>query len=134
MKLYRKLICPVHCYPGQGYEPKTELVEKEEKWYPEEEREHLEEKYGYLNEGHFSNLIFEEKYEPCMLKEQEAKEQISDAIHETAKQFRQTIVRCKDCKHFGRYYAESKNGVCNKLNIIERSEDWFCADGERKDT
>lgn len=43
------------------------------------------------------------------------------------------IVRCKDCKHFGRYYAESKNGVCNKLNIIERSEYWFCADGERED-
>lgn len=73
MKVYRKLIRPVHCYPGQGYEPKTELVEKEEKWYPEEEREHLEEKYGYLNEGYFSDLIFEEKYEPCMLKEQEAK-------------------------------------------------------------
>ena len=74
MKVYRKLIRPVHCYPGQGYEPKTELVEKEEKWYPEEEREHLEEKYGYLNEGHFSDLIFEEKYEPCLLKEQEAVE------------------------------------------------------------
>lgn len=43
------------------------------------------------------------------------------------------IVRCKDCKHFGRYYGESKNGVCNKLNIIERSEDWFCADGEKKE-
>ena len=74
MKVYRKLIRPVHCYPGQGYEPKTELVEKEEKWYPEEEREHLEEKYGYLNEGHFSDLIFEEKYEPYLLKEQEAVE------------------------------------------------------------
>jgi hypothetical protein len=74
MKVYRKLIRPVHCYPGQGYEPKTELVEKEEKWYPEEEREHLEEKYGYLNEGHFSDLIFEEKYEPYLLKEQEAHE------------------------------------------------------------
>ena len=71
MKVYRKLIRPVHCYPGQGYEPKTELVEKEEKWYPEEEREHLEGKYGYLNEGHFSDLIFEEKYEPCLLKELE---------------------------------------------------------------
>lgn len=64
MKLYRKLIRPMHCYPGQSYEPKTESVEKEEKWYPEEEREHLEEKYGYLNEGHFSDLVFEEKYEP----------------------------------------------------------------------
>ena len=73
MRLYRRLIRPAHCYPGQGYEPKTELVEKEEKWYPEEEREHLEGKYGYLNEGHFSDLIFEEKYEPYLLKEQEAK-------------------------------------------------------------
>ena len=82
MKLYRKLICPVHCYPGQGYEPKTELVEKEEKWYPEEEREHLEGKYGYLNEGHFSNLIFEEKYEPCMLKEQEVRELTMDEWQE----------------------------------------------------
>lgn len=44
----------------------------------------------------------------------------------------QELVRCKDCKHFERYYAESKNGVCNKLNIIERSEDWFCADGKRR--
>ena len=78
MKVYRKLIRPVHCYPGQGYEPKTELVEKEEKWYPEEEREHLEEKYGYLNEGHFSDLIFEEKYEPYLLKEQKAVKPVLD--------------------------------------------------------
>ena len=54
----------MHCYPGQSYEPKTEPVEKEEKWYPEEERERLEQVYGYLNEGHFSDLVFEEKYEP----------------------------------------------------------------------
>lgn len=64
MKLYRKLIRPMHCYPDQSYEPKTEPVEKEEKWYPEEERECLEQTYGYLNEGHFSDLVFEEKYEP----------------------------------------------------------------------
>lgn len=63
MKLYRKFIRPMRGYPGQHYELKTEPIEKEEQWYPEEEREHLEEKYGYLNEGHFSNLIFEEKYE-----------------------------------------------------------------------
>lgn len=43
------------------------------------------------------------------------------------------IVRCKDCKHFGRYYGESKKGVCEKLNIIGRPEEWFCADGKRKD-
>ena len=64
MKLYRKLIRPMHCYPGQNYEPKTEPVEKEEKWYPEEEREHLEEKYASYNEGSFSDLVFEEKFEP----------------------------------------------------------------------
>lgn len=43
------------------------------------------------------------------------------------------LVRCKDCKHFGRYYCDSKKGVCEKLNIIGRSEEWFCADGERKE-
>ena len=42
------------------------------------------------------------------------------------------IVRCKDCKHFGRYYGDSKKGVCEKLNIIGRPEEWFCADGECK--
>lgn len=62
--LYRKYIRPMHCYPGQHYEPLTEPVEKEERWYPEEEREHLENKYGYLNKGSFSDLVFEEKYEP----------------------------------------------------------------------
>ena len=57
-----------------------------------------------------------------LLKEQEVTEQISDAIHETAKQFRQTIVRCKDCK---------REEVC----CIRRTNDpnWFCADGKRKD-
>ena len=54
----------MHCYPGQHYEPLTEPVEKEERWYPEEEREHLENKYGYLNKGSFSDLVFEERYEP----------------------------------------------------------------------
>lgn len=64
MKLYRKVIRPMHCYPGQSYEPKTEPIEKEVKWYPEEERERLEKKYASYNEGSFSDLIFEEKYEP----------------------------------------------------------------------
>ena len=64
MKLYQKLIRPMHCYPGQHYEPLTEPVEKEEKWYPEEERECLEKKYASYNEGSFSDLVFEEKFEP----------------------------------------------------------------------
>ena len=99
MKVYRKLIRPVHCYPGQGYEPKTELVEKEEKWYPEEERKHLEEKYGYLNEGHFSDLIFEEKYEPCLLKEQEAVEPKSKVRHGAYAQIQHFCGNCNSMLH-----------------------------------
>lgn len=64
MILYRKLIRPMHCYPGHNYEPLTEPIEKETTWYPEEEREHLEKKYASFNEGPFSDLVFEEKYEP----------------------------------------------------------------------
>ena len=60
-KLYRKYVRPMHSYPGPNYEPRKEPVEKEEKWYPEEERKHLEMEYGYLN-GTFSNLVFDEKY------------------------------------------------------------------------
>lgn len=60
-KLYRKYIRPMHSYPGPNYEPRKEPVEKEEKWCPEEEREHLEMEYGYLNDR-FSDLVFDEKY------------------------------------------------------------------------
>ena len=65
----------------------------------------------------------------ALLKEQEAKEQISDAIHETAKQFRQAIVRCKDCKH-------GEPGACGDgvdCDGVWHNDDWFCADGEKKD-
>lgn len=64
MKLYRKLIRPMHSYPGPDYSPRVMPIEKEVKWYPEEERECLEKKYASYNEGSFSNLVFEEKYEP----------------------------------------------------------------------
>ena len=61
----------------------------------------------------------------CLLKEQEVKGQISDAIHETAKQFRQTIVRCKDCRH-------NNGGECRiRSGWFPVTPDWFCADGER---
>lgn len=70
MTLYRKYIRPMHSYPGQYYEPKTEPIEKEEKWYPEEERECLEKKYAFYNEGSFSDLIFEEKFEPYAVEPQ----------------------------------------------------------------
>ena len=45
---------------------------------------------------------------------------------------KQEIVRCKDCMHYdGDEYSGLgtclENGVCSK-------PDWFCADGERKDS
>ena len=65
-----------------------------------------------------------------LLKEQDAvefaREFMSDAVHETAKQFRQTIVRCKDCKH-------GEPGACGygiDCEGVWHEDDWFCADGE----
>ena len=45
----------------------------------------------------------------CLLKEQES------------------VVRCKDCKHW-----KQSNGHC-PLNSIFTNNDWFCADGVKKD-
>lgn len=43
----------------------------------------------------------------------------------------QEIVRCKDCKH-----RDPENGKCDSGHGIQwqlpRSDDWFCADGERR--
>lgn len=51
-----------------------------------------------------------------------------DAIIKTQEQ----IVRCKDCKH-----RDPENGECDSGHGIQwqlpRSDDWFCADGERKE-
>lgn len=74
MRLYRKLICPMHMYsgymsPGPAYIPRITPIEKEVKWYPEEERENLEKKYASYNEGLLSSLIFEEKFELYAIKE-----------------------------------------------------------------
>lgn len=38
------------------------------------------------------------------------------------------IIRCKDCKHYNAGYECLIEGYG-----IERNEDWFCADGERRD-
>ena len=40
------------------------------------------------------------------------------------------IVRCKDCVH-GRVYAP--NCVDCELNELAKDEDWFCADGKRRE-
>ena len=51
--------------------------------------------------------------------------------------FRQMVelVRCKDCKHFIKT-ANDAIGHCTKdiSCWIFRNDDWFCADGERKET
>ena len=40
------------------------------------------------------------------------------------------LIRCKDCKHRDRY-------ECNQIRLGETkcgvTDDWFCADGERKE-
>lgn len=64
MMLYRKLICPMRSYLDPDYRTRIKPIEKEVKWYPEEERECLEKKYASYNEGSFNDLIFEEKFEP----------------------------------------------------------------------
>lgn len=41
-----------------------------------------------------------------------------------------SVVRCKDCKHCIR--SDSPNGWCEG-NTIFVPDDWFCADGERRE-
>ena len=73
-----------------------------------------------------------------LMKEQGDKKTISDAIHETAKQFRRTIVRCRYCKYRSFYCTEATDGTtlyeCHHpcANSVPRPGDWFCADGERR--
>ena len=67
-----------------------------------------------------------------LLKEQEVKEQLSDAVHETAKQFRRTIVRCKDCKYWKQIIYDTPKWM--PCMSVQTSGNWFCADGEPKDS
>lgn len=44
-----------------------------------------------------------------------------------------TLVRCKDCKH---RYIDGENvryNVCDLNHNKVQGDDWYCADGERKD-
>ena len=46
------------------------------------------------------------------------------------------LVRCKDCKHW--YFADNRipseqENVCGRNGIVV-TPDWFCADGERRET
>ena len=76
----------------------------------------------YYDNGCEKNAMLADVLE--LLKEQDAKEHISDDIHETAKQFRQTIVRCKDCRHYEN---------CEVNDLLLNHENGYCSDGERNE-
>ena len=63
MGLYRMLIKPQINYPDQYYNPVCRNLEQDEKWYPEEEKEAIKEKYKHL-ENTFEQVVFDVKYEP----------------------------------------------------------------------
>lgn len=44
----------------------------------------------------------------------------------------QKLVRCKDCKHCYEDGEHVKFNVCELNHNKVQSDDWFCADGERK--
>ena len=49
------------------------------------------------------------------------------------------VVRCKDCKYFFDFPKGAPGcAFCSKhstvTNIFEKYENWFCADGERRET
>ena len=46
------------------------------------------------------------------------------------------VVRCRDCKHYGKLMAGDPNADkrCLITDLYEwRPEDWYCADGEKMD-
>lgn len=56
---------------------------------------------------------------------------------EQAEQFRDAfknltvVVRCKDCKHYNIIGCSEGFGWCEKYGT-GHTDDWFCADGERR--
>ena len=64
MKVYKRLIKPIMLVPksANDYSLKEVPIEPEEKWYPEENRETLVQKYKHL-ETTFKKLAFDNKYE-----------------------------------------------------------------------
>ena len=45
------------------------------------------------------------------------------------------VVRCKDCKHYDKDPYCKGFGDCTGAcdNLVKVHDDWFCADGERKE-
>ena len=63
MELYRMLIRPQISHPDQYYKPVCRDLEQGGKWYAEEEKEAIKEKYKHL-ENTFEKVVFDVKYEP----------------------------------------------------------------------
>ena len=68
----------------------------------------------------------------ALLKEQEAKiEQLNRFVNGFSRDA-MPVVRCKDCKH-----RDPEDRKCDSGHGIQwqlpRQDDWFCADGERKE-
>ena len=63
MGLYRMLIRPQISYPDQHYNSVCQNLEQDGKWYAEEEKEAIKEKYKHL-ENTFEQVVFDVKYEP----------------------------------------------------------------------
>ena len=63
------------------------------------------------------------------------------ALHDVADDLRQIpivdavpVVRCKDCKHlFTDFVMDGKEYKRCEMQMAGFHDDWFCADGERKD-
>ena len=74
-----------------------------------------------------------------LLKEREAEiEQLNRFVNGFSRNA-MPVVRCKDCKHrptyHGAYGAEINGKWCYWCELLRawKHDDWFCADGERKD-
>lgn len=42
------------------------------------------------------------------------------------------VVQCKDCRYYARDNDRPPRGKCLPLNILS-VDDWYCADGERRE-
>ena len=57
---------------------------------------------------------------------------MSDEVHETAKQFRQQLVRCKDCKYW-EHTPENATSYWKPCDEIKTEPHYYCWCGERKE-
>ena len=67
-------------------------------------------------------------------------DECGDAILMAGKALKQPeIVRCKDCKYLIDHYGFMDDGYCKNMREtyylkFKPEDDWFCADGKRKET